>query len=298
VWNEPNISTHLAPQWTRSRRGSQAASPALYRRLLNAAYVNIRAVQPHAFVLAAGLAPYGDRPGLGRMRPVEFLRELLCLHGTSLRLERCGDPARFDAVDIHPYGLTPTHHAFNQDDVSVPDLGRLSRILRVAGRTGRARPAGPKPIWVTEIAWDSSPPDRFGVPVVLQASYLARAFYELWREGVGHVFWYEVRDLGTSAGNFTGAGLFFTSARAKPSAAAFRFPFVATHGPRGTTTLWGRSPRAGVITIEVALHGSWRALVRLTTTRGGVFDAGRHIGRHLTLRARVGRIASNPSSTD
>src|SRR5205085_6547447 len=98
-----------------------------YRSLLNAAWANIKAVQPHAYVLAAGLAPYGYPPGFNWMQPVQFLRELLCLHGAGLHPERCPNRAHFDAIDIHPYSLRPTIHAFNRDDVSVPDLGRLSR---------------------------------------------------------------------------------------------------------------------------------------------------------------------------
>src|SRR5207302_10899244 len=103
------------------------------------------------------LAPYGDPPGVDRMRPVAFLRELLCLHGARLRTERCPHPAHFDAIDMHPYAVTPTTHAINADDVSSVDLGRLSRVLRAAIRTRRALPRRQKPIWETELAWPSSP---------------------------------------------------------------------------------------------------------------------------------------------
>jgi hypothetical protein len=244
---------------------------------LNASYAAIKAAQPRAYVLAAGLAPYGDRPGLARMHPVTFLRALLSRR------------ARFDAIDIHPYGLTPTHHALNSGDVSVPDLGRLRRVLR-------AHSAGSKPIWVTEIDWDSAP-DPGAVSLARQAAYLARAFYELWRQGVSHVMWYEPHDLGgTPRGGGANAGLFATSGQPKPSSAAFGFPFVAIRGG-GLTTLWGRARRAGVVTIEVARRGGWRRLLRLHTTRGRVFFAVRRVGAHLSLRAVSGRVASYPWRT-
>ena len=226
------------------------------------------------------------------MRPVRFLRELLCLHGAGLHPERCPHPAHFDAADVHPYALTPTIHASNHDDISVPDLGRLSRVLRVAGHTRGVLPRGPKPIWVTEIGWDSSPPDPHAISIAQQARYLSLALYEAWRQGVTHVFWYEVRDPGGRPGSFTGAGLFFTSGQPKPSSIAFRFPFVAVRGGRRMTILWGRAPTRGAVTIET-LHGhSWRELARLRTTRGGIFYVRRRLRPRLTVRARVGAIVS------
>jgi hypothetical protein len=277
AWNEPNLPTTLAPQWRRTRHGYAPASPAIYRGLLNAFYAAVKAVQPQAYVLAGGLAPYGDRPGLARMHPVTFLRALLDRH------------ASFDAIDIHPYGLTPTHHASNPDDVSVPDLGRVRHVLR-------DRSEGSKPIWVTELDWDSKP-DPAGVSLPQQARYLARALYELWRQGVSHVLWYQPHDLGgTPRGGIPDGGLFTGGGQAKPASVAFYFPFVAIGGST-LTTLWGRAPRAGVVTVEVAGRGRWHTLLRLRTTRGGVFLAQRAVAGHLTLRAVLGPVASFPCRT-
>ncbi|MBV9467355.1 MAG: hypothetical protein JO206_08600 [Solirubrobacterales bacterium] len=297
AWNEPNLPVTLAPQWSRVGHSWVPASPTIYRGLLNAAYASIKSVQPKAYVLAAGLGPYGDPPGVARMRPVLFLRELLCLHGASLHPERCDAPAHLDAIDMHPYAFTPTIHAFNADDVSVPDLGRLSRVLQAALRTGRALPRGQKSIWVTEVDWSSSPPDSLGIPLAQQARYVALAFYQTWLQGVSHTFWYELLDPGGPAGSFTGAGLFFARGLAKPATVAFRFPFVALDDGNGVLTLWGRAPTAGVVTVEVARGGTWGPLTQLRTTRGGVFFARQRIGSHLTLRARLGAIASYPWSS-
>jgi hypothetical protein len=292
VWNEPNLRTYLSPQWTRTRSGSFVpASPEIYRSLLNAAYAGIKAVQPHAFVLAAGTAPYGDAPGVDRMHPVVFLRELLCLHGAALRPARCPNPAHLDALDHHPYSLTPGGHAFSPDDVSVPDIGRLQRVLRVAERTHRVLPRGHKPIWVTEIDWDSNPPDRASsISISRQARYLTLAFYELWRQGVDHVLWFVLRDVAYKS--LTGSGVYFANGGAKPSAAAFRFPFVALSAGHGMLTLWGRAPRAGGVSIQRGGRHGWHTLVRLTTTRGAIFYARRRLGAHLVLRAQQGATTS------
>ncbi len=299
AWNEPNLPVALSPQWTRGRNGQfLPASPAFYRNMLNAFYNNVKAIQPHAYVLAAGTAPYGDPAGRGRMAPVIFLREMLCLHGSGLRPERCLTPAHFDAIDHHPYALSPTIHAnFNADDVSVTDLGRLKRVLAKAEHTHRALPAGPKAIWVTEIGWDSDPPDHSPVSLALQARYVALAFYELWRQGVGHVFWLLVSDPKPGSGTVPALGVYFFNARAKPSAAAYRFPFVALPDNRGVVTLWGLAPKNGVVSIQVLRHRRWRAVAQLRTTRHAVFYARRALGRHLLLRAVVGRTDSPPWAT-
>jgi hypothetical protein len=285
AWNEPNLPTFLEPQWTRARR---------------ALYANVKAVQPSAYVLAAGLAPYGDPPGRARMHPVEFLREVLCLQGPSLRRESCPYPAHFDALDVHPYALTPTIHAYNSDDVSIPDVGRLTRVVSAAERSGRALPAGSKPIWVTEFDWDSNPPDRTpgAVSLAQQASYVSLALYELWAQGISHAFWFEVRDPGYAAKSLTGSGLFFTRGGAKPATIAFRFPFAAISGRGGTQTLWGRAPTPGSVTIERYQGHQWRAFAQLHTTNAGVFHGQRRVGFHLLLRARERTVVSYPWLTD
>lgn len=291
AWNEPNLSAYLTPQWRRGRAGKFfPVSPYRYRRMLNAVYANVKSVQPHSFVLAGGTAPYGDPPGGGRMEPVVFMRKLLCLSGRRNTLERCPNPAHFDALDNHPYSPTPTYHALNIDNVSVADIGRLRAVLDVAERTGRALPAGRKPIWVTEIAWTSDPPLPGAISEARQARYLSLGFYELWREGVDHVFWLLIRDYPYET--LAGSGLYFVGGAAKPSSRAFRFPFVAVRGRDEGLTLWGRAPQAGRVVIERGTAGGWRPVLLLSTTPGGIFYAQRRLGSRLVLRAVSGGIAS------
>jgi hypothetical protein len=293
AWNEPNLPFALSPQWTRDSSGRFVpASPYFYRRMLNAVYENVKAVQPHAYVITAGTSPYGDPPGVNRMAPVEFVREMLCLSGPQLRPEFCPDPAHFDALDHHPYSLTPTLHAYNPDDVSIPDLGKLRAVVRLAVRTGRALPAGPKPIWVTEIAWSSKPPDPLAIPEALQARYLSLSFYELWRQGVSHTFWLLIRDFPYKS--LTGSGVYFQNGTPEPSARAFRFQFVALPGSGGELTLWGHAPQAGVVQIERGTAHGWQRVTQLSTTPGGIFYAQRRLGSHLVLRATIGSVDSLP----
>jgi hypothetical protein len=290
VWNEPNLAEYLAPQWVRSRGGWTAESPRLYRAMLNAAYAAIKAVAPQTPVLAAGTAPYGDPPGHLRMHPVVFWRDLLCLSAT-LRPLRCGEPAHLDGLDHHPYSYSPTIHAYSPLDASIPDLGRIQRVVRAAERARTVLPAGPKPMWVTEINFASDPPVRGGVPLARQARYLSLTFYELWRQGVSHVFWFLIRDYPHNLE--AGAGLYFTDGRAKPAAFAFAFPFMALRARDGVLTIWGRAPHAGTVVIERAAgRGRWRAIMRLATTGGGIFYARRAIAATPGLRAVQGARAS------
>jgi hypothetical protein len=109
---------------------------------------------------------------------------------------------------------------------------------------------------------------------------------------VGHVFWFTFRDIAYKS--LTGAGLVFGDGRAKPAAAAFRFPFVAIRSRHGPVTVWGRAPRVGVVTVQRrAGPGRWRALRELRTTRDGIFYGLVRTGAAGgVLRAREGTVVS------
>jgi len=295
AWNEPNVPIYIQPQWVRSSTGTiLPASPEIYRGLLNSFYAAVKAVQPQSVVISAGTAPYGDPPGVNRMYPVVFLQNLFCLT-PSLTPTACPDPPHLDALDHHPYAGSPVDKAKLPDDVIVPDLGKIERIVSAAQRFHHVLPAGPKPLWVTEMGWSSNPPNANAPSLTLQASYVSLAFYELWSQGVSHAFWYLLRDPLTvpdasTGASFFGGGLYFDDGVAKPAAASFRFPFVAIPVPhqKNLVTVWGRAPTAGTVMISRRVGGSWRRVLGLTTTPGGVFYSGLRLGRGVTVRAQIG----------
>jgi hypothetical protein len=287
VWNEPNLWLYLAPQWTKSGNAYSATSPSVYRSLLNASYAAIKRVQPDATVLSAGTAPYGDpSPGGRRMPPVTFVRSLLCFKGTALTKQRCADPAHLDAYDHHSYGVRGPHSsAANADDVSTPDVGKLTRMMRKAVTDGTVLPRGTKPMWMTEIAYDSNPPDPDGVPIAQQATWLEQSLQVLDREGVHHVLWFSVADaapIPSYAATYQ-AGLFFLDGQPKPAATAFRFPFVRDGG-----RVWGRAPVSGRLVIERRAGTSWRAVKTMPIRATQAFNIRIDVPRNTTLRARVG----------
>ena len=243
-WNEPNLSTYLNPQWRRSGRHWIAESPVLYRGLLNAFYAAVKGVSRSNFVVTAGTAPYGDLPGGQRIPPVAFDRTLFCLTGSErLRPTKCANPVHLDAVSHHPYGIGgPLWHAQNADDAAVPDIYKIARVLRAAERFHRVLPRGHKQLWVTEISWDSDPPDPNGVPIAEQARWYEQAMYVLWRQGVSTVLWLQIVDSPPipNYGSTYQAGIYYLNGQPKPSATAFRFPFVTRRLNHSHVQVWGR----------------------------------------------------------
>jgi hypothetical protein len=293
AWNEPNLSIYLTPQWVAQGKGYAPASPSIYRPLLNAFYAAVKGVDSHDLVIAAGTAPYGDVPGGQRMPPAQFDRNLFCLSESGLRPLRCPDPAQFDILDHHPYSVEgPFFHAFNRDDVAIADMAKLIVPLRRAERLHTIGGARHHQVWVTEVSWDSSPPNPRGVPIATQARWLEQTFHLLWQEGVSTVLWYLMVDrpehfaFGGDEGE--AAGVYFLAGTPKPSATAFRFPFLADSAGRSSALAWGKAPGQGVLTIELHAPAGWRALRRLTPGPSGVFQLRLPAHRGALLRARQG----------
>ncbi len=291
VWNEPNLTKYLSPQWVRRERGWRPEAPLVYRRLLNAFYRGVKATSPGALVVTAGTAPYGDlHPGERRMAPARFVRELLCLD-SRLRARGCPGPAEFDVLAHHPYSVGgPFRRARNRDDVSLPDIrAKLTSALRRAERLGTVGPSGrTHPVWVTEVSWDSRPPDPDGVPARVHAAWLATALYVLWRQGVDTVLWNMVRDAAPvpSYSVTPQSGVLLRDGRPKLAARAFRFPFVAIR--RGSKVMvWARSPSPGILVVERRSGRGWKTLLQAPVERGTVST--RLLGHTRSLlRARVG----------
>jgi hypothetical protein len=281
VWNEPNLARYLSPQW---ESGSTFA-PGWFRRLLNAGYDAIKSVQPDATVVAGGLAPFGDPdPGGTRIPPVRFLRDVLCLN---TRLDRdCTATTSFDAFDHHPYGVaSPTKKAIAADDAVVPDVYKLTQIVERAVKVGTAVPVGPKPAWVTEIAYDTNPPDPTGVSLAKQAAWLEQSMALLWNQGVRLMLWFSVVDQAPtpSYASTYQSGLYFLDGRAKPSATAFAFPLA-----RVGSLVWTRAPANGAVVIERRQSKRWVVAARVNAQAGQVVQTRVTGAANIQLRARQG----------
>ncbi|MFN8150900.1 MAG: hypothetical protein U0R24_07215 [Solirubrobacterales bacterium] len=295
AWNEPNLGTYINPQY----RGRKNVSASIYVRMLNAAYDEVKAVDPRMQVVTGGTAPYGDPPSSRATKtgPLAFYRELLCL-SRRLKRTRCaaGQRAKFDVLAHHPINRAdpPTAHAERADDIEIADFGKLREALRAAERLGTTGTPGRHALWANEIWWQTNPPDTSeGVSYATHARWTQQALYLLWRQGAANVTFLQIRDTKHKPHEYTldtyQTGIYTYGGKRKPTATAVAFPFVTDRRGGRRLLAWGRPPKSGRLTIEIKRGGG--GFRRLTTARvqaGRVFTKMLHVRGDAKLRARVG----------
>jgi hypothetical protein len=318
AWNEPNLTRYLEPQWTVEDGHWTAFAPLIYRQMLNGFYAGVKSVEPDDVVLAAGIAPDGDPEGVGRMQPVRFLREMLCLgasgHADAARARvSCPDPPHFDVLAFHPLSVgDPDLPAASSLDVSISDAAKITELLKQAEYLRTALPAGAKPVWVTELNWESAPQSASGVPAAIQARWISRALHRLWIAGVSLVAWQFLVDPypGVSAASPTGgiveyprpAGLYSAgidgnpeSAQPKPFLRGFTLPFDPLRVDSRQVRVWAllmRPREAVLLQDEVRAGRAWRTVARLRASSAGVLNAVVSLRGTVRLRLRAGSLIS------
>ncbi|MDQ3729669.1 MAG: hypothetical protein M3355_08765, partial [Actinomycetota bacterium] len=226
AWNEPNIFSFLNPQY----EGGELVGSDIYRRLLNAFYDGVNAVDPTAKVISAGTAPYGDEPGGRRTRPLVFIRDLLCLNAQNEPSPSCSTKAKFDALAHHPINTSggPKVSAAHPDNVSTPDVKNVVRALRKAERAETPAIGGRHDVWLTEFWWETNPPDPCtGVPLKRHKKWIGQALRSFERQGASVAINYLIRDQkynrDTGCGRTTfQTGAFFDNGKKKPAFNAFK----------------------------------------------------------------------------
>jgi hypothetical protein len=290
AWNEPNHFAFLNPQF----EGSTLVSVSQYANLVNAFADAVHAVHADNVVIAGGLAPF-QNPSPAVSPPLRFMRELLCMSGARQPTPTCKTSLRFDAWSHHPYTAGgPTHKAANVDDASIPELAQMGRTLRAAQTAGHIQTRGAVRFFVTEFAWDTSPPDPGAVPLTLHARWTAEALYRMWKAGVSLVTWYKLRDddaRGHPNPEVFQCGLYFRCTtlacdKPKPSVRAFRFPFVAFRSGR-RVFVWGRTPhgKRARVNVQQRVGSRWKRLRTLKTDTYGIIERRIPTRRRGALRA-------------
>jgi hypothetical protein len=281
VWNEPNLIGFLAPQW----EGGEPESPSIYRRLLNALAGAVKGVHGDNLVVGPGTSPFGQPRGQRQMRPLYFLRELLCLDGRGKpKPKPCPERPQLDVVSHHPIAVNqgPRYTAEHPDDVSAGDFEKVTRTARDAEKLGTL-PGGRHPLWVTEYWWLTKPPSPSGVTAKKQAQWIEESLYVFWKDGASVAIDYLLRDDPTYA-----TGLFTSGGRKKPAYRAFSFPFVTDRRSRKRIIAWGKAPEGGKLRIELRKGGGWKPAKRLSVADGGVFKTGIRLRGPGRLRATIG----------
>jgi len=229
------------------------------------------------------------------MHPVDFEQALLCVTASGSEASGCPGPTYFDAIDSHPYGIFgPNWHAYQPGDVSIPDVYKLVDVLHASEQLGTAMPKGAKDNWVTETSWDTDPPDPGGVPIQQQANWMEQAFYNLWKQGVSTVLWWQIQDsppIPNYAASYQ-AGTYYIGGGAKPSATAFRFPLVTHRTNYKTVIAWSRAPASGIVSIQERTGSGWATLARARVKADEVFELPLHLIFRERLRAKLGGYTS------
>jgi polysaccharide biosynthesis protein PslG len=172
IWNEPNGNN----EW-----GYKNVDPEAFTRLLCLTHDSIKAVDPTAIILAGALTPTVALDGRN-------LNDLVFLQ----RMYQAGAGDCFDIMSAQGYGLW-SGAMDRRLRPTVINYGHnlLIRDLMVANGDGH------KPIWISEMAWNSVPenlPANFGrVSEAQQAQYTLQAYDRLQAEwpwvGVGN-YWF------------------------------------------------------------------------------------------------------------
>jgi hypothetical protein len=302
VWSEPNLTQFLAPQW----RHKRPFAPKRYRALLNHFYTGVHKAQPKATVIAGATSPFGDPrkhqlyPTHPRMRPLVFLRTVLCLNRKLKRAKKCKHKAHLDAVSAHPLNFQngPHYKPHSKNDSQVANFGRVRRILKAAKHAKTVRPKGRKSLWATEVGMFSDPPNPRGARPSKHARWLEESLYLLWKQGARVVVNLNIRDPKYDSNRPAGAqfstGVFFHGGAAKPANRSFRFPFVTHRKSKKRIKAWGKAPKGGKLKIQQKRHGHWRTRKRLKVRGGKVFKPTLRVRGRATLRARIGHTTSIP----
>ena len=304
VWNEPNVPLWLQPQSACPPSPCSPVAPHLYRELYRAADAAIRGADPRASVWFGALAARGHR-ALSRnaqTRPLAFLRALACRDARLQRVRTgaCRDfrPLRSDGLAHHAHGgdLAPDEPGGEPDEAGLGDLPHLERLLdalqRLGGLRRRAGSLVPFPIHITELGWETDPPDRRrGIPLAVQARHLQQAAYLAWRDPrVRTLLHYEWRDepLGRGAPAAPAysawqSGLRFADDRPKPALAAFPQPFWADAG-----RFWGQVRPGGAHAVSLQGRSGpgrpWTPLARTVTDARGYWTLLRAVRRTAQYR--------------
>jgi hypothetical protein len=278
IWNEPNLSTFLGPQY----RGGKPYSPQLYRRLFQKASGALKASGNGRDRVLIGETAPRYRKGKA-ISPLAFLRGTLCLNSHYRKRGGC-HKLDADGWAHHPYttGSGPYWVPPRRDDVSIGTLSRMTSALYKAGKARAInRGAG---LWLTEFGVQSHPDPYVGVSQQRQSEWRSIGEWLAYRSPRVKAFsQYLLRDdlprprgQGARYSGFE-TGLRGSKGNRKKSLNGFRLPLVADRASRHRVNLWGLvRPAHGRVSATLQRrdgHHGFRTLKRVRTDGRGYFSA-------------------------
>ena len=270
IWNEPNQPGWLTPQYEKRNGQVVPAAPAIYRKLYHA---GVQGLERAGHTLATDSVFLGETAPMGStqrgprngMRPVPFLRELLCLkpdgttyEGADAARRDCQDfvrngPLKASAFAHHPYTKkqAPTKAPSSPDEITIANIASLGSLLDTLAAQSGGKIAAGLPILLTEFGYESNPPDtRNGIPLARQAEFNQLAEFLAYNDprvqATTHFLLRDVAPLrrypkGSRLYWFTyQSGLMTNRGRAKPALFAYSLPLVLFGAGPGATGFWGQ----------------------------------------------------------
>ena len=267
IWNEPNQAGWLSPQWEKIDGQVVPSAPAQFRRLFYAGRQGlVDSGHGDDAILLGETAPSGDsgRGARNSIRPVPFLRDLLCLDskgvtytGKDAERRKCDEFSRYGPLKAtsfahHPYTkkAAPTQPPRSPDDISMGSIGRLGDILDTLSAQSGGKIAPGLRILLTEFGYETKPDPRNGISFERQAEFTQLAEFLAYNQPrVAAMTQFLISDArplkqfkkGSRNYWFTyQSGLFTAGGRAKPAAFAYAFPLVIYPAGAGATGIWGQ----------------------------------------------------------
>lgn len=282
AWVEPNLYLFYAPIFDPN---GQAAAPYSFRRILNAFYDAVHAVNPANFVIAGGLAPNSVRGKA--IAPLDFSRQVFCIDRDLRPIPACKGAVKADAWSVHPYTAgSPVRAPSSPDNMTIAALPRMGELIRAAQKAGRlVSDRGQTQFWVTEFSWDSAPPDPGGVPQTLLARWVAQAMYIMYQANVQTMAWFGLRDQARD-GSLPWSQTFESGLYLRGQSVAedqpklvlnvFRFPFYAEIVRNRGVSFWGRTGNSKPAAVDLfarrSPRGSYFRVKTVKANSNGIFS--------------------------
>ena len=321
IWNEPNHSGWLTPQWSAESKTAVPRAAALYRELVDAAWAGLQLSGHEKDTLLIGeTAPKGIKTrGIKKfLEPITFVRALYCVNGRNRPLKgkaarqlgcegstsdfRKAHPALFGASGYghHPYELifAPDRRPLSPGWVTLANLSRLTRTLdSIFRRYGSPRRL---PLYLTEYGYQTNPPDITGVSLRRQAAYLNRAEYMAYRNRrVRTLAQFQLVDDPMTVRAGFQSGLMTVKGRRKPSFGAYRLPIWLPDARGRSVRVWAlvrSAPNGRKVSAAIQFRGRggkrWRTLRTVRTTSRGYLRAAVRVPGRGAVRVRYGKVSS------
>jgi hypothetical protein len=303
IWNEPNQTQELEPQYLGGNPNKTLESAVIYRKLFLDGYAGLKLSGNFAGtkVLMGETSPLGVK-AVDISPPLAFLRGVLCLNSHYVKARSCGMlPAAGYAQ--HPYDQEqgpfwkPPSYDDGADDVTIATLGQLQSALRLAA-DAHAIPRS-TPIYITEFGVQSYPNHDLGVPVAKQAEYDAIAERTAWNDpDVASFSQYLLSDDPDPGEGSFQTGLVYVNGKPKPLYNGYRLPLTVTVKNGSRVAFWGLVRPAAAASPLVLQYSdnngrSWQQLLTAETNTSGYWTAS-----GLFDRQRIWRVEwTSPSGT-